>query len=182
VDALICAPYSWVGLKAYISQGGVNREDGLLVAADGYTVRQAVEDWLAYGLANRNEATKITNRHLCDKHVLPLLGAWKLRDLTAPKVDGWLVGLSGTLSTRTLQMVRACLNRSAKRAMARDWVKRNVVELTEVPAGQPGRASKSLTAQQADDVLTKTAPDRLHAYTVISLLTGARTEELRALR
>ena len=31
--------------------------------------------------------------------------------------------------------------------MARDLVKRDVVELTEVPAGQPGRLSKSLTAQ-----------------------------------
>jgi integrase len=31
-------------------------------------------------------------------------------------------------------------------------------------------------------VLTKTAQDRLHHYIVVSLLTGARTEELRALR
>ena len=31
-------------------------------------------------------------------------------------------------------------------------------------------------------MLTKTAHDRLHAYIVVSLLTGARTEELRALR
>jgi integrase len=31
-------------------------------------------------------------------------------------------------------------------------------------------------------VLTKTRPDRLHNYIVLSLLTGARTEELRALR
>ena len=59
-------------------------------------------------------------------------------------------------------------------------MKRNVVELTEVPTGQPGRRSKSLSSQQADDVLTKAAPDRLHAYIVVSLLTGARTEELRA--
>ena len=66
--------------------------------------------------------------------------------------------------------------------MTRDKVKRNVVELTEVPTGQPGRPSKSLTAEQADGVLTKTAPDRLHPYIVVSLLTGARTEELRALR
>jgi hypothetical protein len=65
--------------------------------------------------------------------------------------------------------------------MARDELKRNVVELTEVPTGQPGRRSKSLSSEQADDVLTKTAPDRLHAYIVVSLLTGARTEELRAL-
>jgi integrase len=66
--------------------------------------------------------------------------------------------------------------------MARDRVKRNVVELTEVPTGRAGRPSKSLTAQQADGVLTMTAPDRLHHYIVVSMLTGARTEELRALR
>jgi integrase len=31
-------------------------------------------------------------------------------------------------------------------------------------------------------VITKTASDRMHPYIVVSLLTGARTEELRALR
>jgi integrase len=39
-----------------------------------------------------------------------------------------------------------------------------------------------LTPKQVDDVLTKTASDRLHSYIVVSLLTGGRTEELRALR
>lgn len=158
-----------------------DQADGLPLAAGDFTVRHAVEDWLTHGLSNRDVATQTTNRHLAEKHVLPLLGARKLRDLTASEVDTWLTGLSKTLSTRTLQGVRACLSRSIKRAMARDKIKRNVVELTEIPVGQPGRPSKSLTAQQADDVLTKTAPDRLHAYIVVALLTGARTEELRAL-
>jgi integrase len=111
--------------------------------------------------------------------VLPHLGARKLRDLSATEVDAWLVKLSATLSTRTLQGGRSCLNRAIKRAMARDRVKRNVVELTEVPKGRPGRPSKSLTEQQADGVLVRT---RLHHYIVVSMLTGARTEELRALR
>jgi integrase len=39
-----------------------------------------------------------------------------------------------------------------------------------------------MTAQQADHVITKTASDTMHPYIVVSLLTGARTEELRALR
>ena len=137
---------------------------------------------MAYGLTNRDPATRTTYANLCRKHVLPHLGARKLRDLSATEVDAWLVGLSATLSTRALQAVRSCLNRALKRAMARDRVKRNVVELTEVPKGRPGRPSKSLTAQQADGVLTKTAPDRLHHYIVVSMVTGARTEELRALR
>ena len=138
-------------------------------------MRHAVEDWLAHGLGRQSAATVTKYRHLCAKQVLPALGAWKLRDLSAAEVDQWLAGLSLSHSTRTVQEIRACLNRSVKRAMARDKVKRNVVELTEVPTGQPGRQSKSLSAEQADDVLTKTTADRLHSYIVVSLLTGART-------
>jgi integrase len=159
-----------------------SREDGVVLTRDGFTVRQAVADWLEHGLSSRDKATRQANRHLCEKHVLPYLGARKLRDLTATEVDEWLATLATSLSTRTLQGVRACLNRAVRRAMARDKVKRNVVELTEVPAGLPGRPSKAMTAQQADDVITKTASDRMHSYVVVSLLTGARTEELRALR
>ena len=48
--------------------------------------------------------------------------------------------------------------------------------------GTAGRPSKSLTLAQAADLLTaaKKHPT-MHAYIVVSLLTGARTEELRAL-
>lgn len=89
-------------------------EDGLVVANDGYTVAQAVEDWLTYGLSNRDPATQEVNRRLCEKHVIPLLGARKLRELKATEVDAWLRELATTLSTRTLQAIRSCLNRSCK--------------------------------------------------------------------
>jgi integrase len=158
-----------------------DHEDGLALGRDDYTVGHAVEDWLAYGLGRQGPATLTKYRIFCGKHIIPLLGARKLRDLTAREVDAWLFELSKSLSTATLQRVRSCLNRAVKRAMARDLVKRNVVELTEVPTGRAGRRSKSLTPKQVDDVLTKTATDRLHTYIVVSLLTGGRTEELRAL-
>jgi len=67
------------------------------------------------------------------------------------------------------------------RAMARDLVRRNVVALCSVSQGRPGRPSKSLTLAQAEAILTAAEGSRLHAYIVVSLLTGARTEELRAL-
>lgn len=66
--------------------------------------------------------------------------------------------------------------------MARDLVRRNVIELCSVPNGRPGRPSKSLTMAQAVDVLTNTSGHRMHNFIVVGLLTGARTEELRALR
>ena len=54
--------------------------------------------------------------------------------------------------------------------------------LCTVPTGQAGRPSKSLTLAQADALLTSARDSPLHAYVVLSLLTGARTEEVRALR
>ncbi|MFF0077384.1 tyrosine recombinase XerC [Streptomyces sp. NPDC005494] len=156
-------------------------EDGLAIAPTNYTVTDAVNDWLAYGLAGRDQRTIENCTSLSQQHVVPALGARKLRDLSAEDVDRWLAAKSRVLSTRTLQAVHSCLNRSVKRAMARDKVKRNVVELCAVPQGQAGRPSKALTFVQAGAVLKAAAGTSMHAYIVVALLTGARTEELRAL-
>lgn len=66
----------------------------------------------------------------------------------------------------------------------RDKIRRNIVLLCEVPEGRTGRPSKSLTLPQAEAVLkaAEQGPVRMRAYIVVSLLTGARTEEMRALR
>lgn len=109
-------------------------------------------------------------------------GARKLRDLTASDVDRWLAAKAKHLSTRTLRLLHSLLEQAVVRAMARDKVKRNVVMLCEVPAGVDGRPSKSLTLDQAWAVLAEGEESRLYAYLVVSLLTGARTEELRELR
>jgi integrase len=66
--------------------------------------------------------------------------------------------------------------------MARDLVARNVAALCGVPRGRAGRPSKSLTFDQAKALLDAAQSTvLLHAYITVSLLTGARTEELRAL-
>ncbi|MGW6518508.1 site-specific integrase [Streptomyces sp. NPDC054962] len=140
-----------------------------------------MKDWLDYGLAGLDSSTLATTRLLSEKHVIPSLGARKLRDLSAEDVDRWLATKAKTLSTRTLQSIHSYLNRAVKRAMARDKVKRNVVELGPVPQGQAGRPSKALTFAQADAVLRGAEGTSMHAYIVLALLTGARTEELRAL-
>ena len=155
-------------------------EDGLSLAQTGYTVAQAVEDWLTYGLTDRAASTVDKNRHLC-KHITTGLGARKLRDLTATDVDRWLLQLAKNLSTSTVQRIYECLNRTITRAMARDKVNRNVVALCGVPTGRPGRPSKSLTLPAAKALLDAAEDSRIYAYVVLSLLTGARTEELRAL-
>jgi hypothetical protein len=105
-----------------------------------------------------------------------LLGAGLERG-TRPDIG--VNSLRENLATRSLQELRSCLSRSVRRAMMRGLVDRNVVELCQVPRGRPGRPSKSLTVAQVRDVLVLTTRDPMHCYIVVSLLTGARTEELR---
>lgn len=156
-------------------------EAGLPIASQDYTVAEAVEDWLAYGLPGRSPNTVEKYGYLCRGHLIPDLGARKLVRLSADDVDKWLEAKAKILATSTLQRLHECLARAVDRAMARDKVKRNVVKLCGVPTGQPGRPSKSLTYPQAAALLDAAEGDPLEAYIVNSLLTGARTEEMRAL-
>jgi integrase len=156
-------------------------EDGQITSRNSYTVAQAVRDWLQFGLVGRDEDTIAKCTILASTHIIPALGARKLRDLSADEVDQWLADKAKTLSTSTLQNLHSILKRSITRAQARDKVKRNVVLLCDIPQGRRGRPSKSLTFDQADALLTAAEGRSLHAYIVVSLLTGARTEELRAL-
>jgi len=151
-------------------------------ASDSYTVADAVRDWLDKGLKDRDEGTKAANRILAGQHVTPLIGAIKLKELTADQIDDWLDGLTGKLATRSLQGVHAILKRSIRQAQARDKVLRNVAELVATPKGKPGRPSRAMTLEQATAMLEHAKASRLHAYVVVSLLTGIRTEEARALR
>jgi len=158
-----------------------DHEDGLAIAPQNFSVADAVNDWLTYALTARSSGTRDNYTSLSATHIIPALGARKLRDLRADDIDRWLADKAKSLSTRTLRLLHSILNRSINRAMARDKVKRNVVALCSIPKGQPGRPSKALTLAQAKAVLTAADESRLCAYVVLSLLIGARTEELRAL-
>ena len=168
--------------KAKLRQLVRDQDDGQVLGGQTYTVRDAVESWLAHGLTGRQEST-VTNRTILARtHIIPALGARKLVHLSAEEVDEWLTLKAEVLSTDTLHRLLSILRQSIRRAQARDLVKRNVALLCDVPRGNAGRPSKSVTLAQAADLLRAAEKHpAMHAYIVMSLLTGARTEELRAL-
>jgi integrase len=163
-----------------------------------YTVRQAAQDWLAHGLDGRSPKTVTKNQNVLEP-ILTVIGARKLRDLTAADVRQALAAMAAGYSTAAVSMGHLALKRAIRHAEANDLVSRNVATLADTPKGQEGRPSKSLTLDQAAAVITaaRTQPVMelrpglkdvrrpaalMHAYIVLSLLSGIRTEEARALR
>src|SRR6266487_790900 len=163
-----------------------------------YTVRQAAQDWLAHGLDGRSPKTVTKNQNVLEP-ILKVIGARKLRDLTAADVRQALAAMAAGYSTAVVSMGHLALKRAIRHAEAGDLVSRNVATLADTPKGQDGRPSKSLTLDQALAVITaaETLPVMelrpglkdvrrpaalMYAYIILSLLIGVRTEEARALR
>lgn len=88
-----------------------------------YTVRRAVEDWLADGLDGRSAKTVSTYREV-RVPLMALIGSAKLRGLTSRQVRAALVKLSADRSTRTLQITRNALVRAIRLAEINDLVGR----------------------------------------------------------
>jgi len=157
-------------------------EAGLLPASERVTVSQLVEQWLEFGRSTVSDRTRRGNEDAYLLYIKPQLGGRRLRDLRPDEVDRWLLSLTPRLSTSSIKQVRSVLKRSIDRGVRHGLVDRNVVDLCPPPKGREGRRSKSLTLEQASDVLDKTRAHRMHAYIVLSLLVGVRPEEARALR
>ncbi len=144
-------------------------------------MREAVDDWLREGLDGTSERTRTLYEGLLGP-LLDAIGARPLRDLSAGDVRSGLGKLADRYSTRSLQITRISLERAIRHAESDDLVGRNVAALVKAPQGRSGRPSKSFTLEQAKALLAAAEGTRLHAYVVLSLLVGIRTEEARALR
>jgi integrase len=152
-------------------------------APAGYTVRQAVDDWLETGLDGRSEST-VTKYRCVLRPVVERLGRAVLHDLTAHDVRQALNLLAKEQSTATVAMAHNALTRAIRHAESRDLIRRNVSALIDTPKGQVGRPSRAMTIEQARRVIEiagDLAKHRLGACVTLCLQTGIRTEEARAL-
>jgi integrase len=147
-----------------------------------YTVAMAVGDWLQQGLDGRSPKTLSTYRGVTAP-LMPLIGKIPLRDLTAADVRAALMRIGATRSSRTVTIAHGSLIRAIRHAEANDLVRRNVAALIRAPKGSTrGRPSRALNLADVSALLEAARGHRLHAYVVVSLTTGIRTEEARALR
>lgn len=77
--------------------------------------------------------------------ILNVIGARKLRDLSAADVQQALATMAAGYTTTAVTMGHLALKRVIRHAEASDLISRNVATLADTPKGQEGRPSKSLT-------------------------------------
>jgi integrase len=144
-----------------------------------YTVGQCVADWL--DSLTLDPVTVAEYRGQAEKWIYPKLGATKLKDFKATDADRFFKDLGKALGKRSLMMIKSTLRRSIRRAQVQDLIGKNVVELVDLPSGQPGRPSRAMTEEQAGKVL-KTAVGRGPSFVKVVKLSMSRYQATHAAR
>ena len=126
--------------------------------------RECLKDWLE--TLNTQAESTVTGYRGMAGHMAGLIGTVKLADLKVRDVQFALGKLAERLSTRSVRLARMILIQAIRNAMANDLVVRNVADLANVPAGRPGRPSRSLDLEQAlRELVPKQAAGRAKAGT-----------------
>ena len=148
-----------------------------------YSVNDCVADWLSDGLDGRSDKTRQTYTEAVAP-LLAVIGKKLLRDLTAREVRRGLVAIAEDRSSRSVAIAHNVVTRAIQRAAAHDLVGRNVAALAERPQGQAaGRPSKAMTKDVALQLFRVCLDDSgIGSYLILSMMTGCRPEEMRALR
>ncbi len=123
------------------------------------------------------------------RHIVPLIGAVRLSDLTAEVADEWVSALTSVnkagkprLGATSARLVRKVLSMALEEAVQRGRLGRNPVVLTQPP--KLDRAPKKLgwTLEEAKRFLDVASEHRLYAAFHLCLVTGMRRGEILGLR
>jgi integrase len=156
-------------------------ESGLKVTGS-YTVSQCLDAFLEAGLEGLAPSTVALHTHNV-KLLKPLLGAYKLRELSGVHVQKALRAIGEDQTTRSVTLAKNTLERAIRLAQANDKVARNIAEVVKAPSGQ--KTSKPRQAFSLEEMLAvlKAAEGyrNMDAYIAVGFMTGASPDELRGL-
>jgi integrase len=156
-------------------------EDGLASGGRQLTVALLAEEWLRHRSGELSASTLEVRTWAVRQHLVPALGARRVRQLTAEDVSLFLQGLAlAGYARASLDKIRGVLVQVLRHAERQGLVARNVAALVPTPAG-PRAEGRSLTVDQARLLLQAAHGHPLEAAFVLGLTCGLRPGELLGL-
>ena len=166
-------------LQATIAEG--------LPTGDTDTLGPFLTWWLGRLEAKAGSGKKSVNtvdnaRWAVEKWITPALGTKRLRDLSPEDVERLLDKMAAAgRSHRTIVRVKSYLGQALAVAQSRRKVSWNVARVAEMPETMAPAERRSLTPDEARDVLHAAEGHRLEALFVTALMLGLRPGELTGL-
>ena len=134
--------------------------------------------------SGKKSANTVDNaRWAVEKWIVPTLGTKRLRDLSPEDVERLLdkMAVAGR-SHRTIVRVKSYLGQALAVAQSRRKVSWNVARVAEMPETSAPAERRSLTHDEAKDILKAAEGHRLEGLFVTAMMLGLRPGELTGLR
>jgi len=135
--------------------------------------------------AKEKSANTIDNAHyLLDHHVRPALGGVRVDRVTVARVESAFAAMATDgYATSTIDRAWLYLNQACEHGLRVGRIKSNPAASVLLPAARPGKQRKTLTIEQAQQLLVEAIPaDRQPAMWLTGLMCGLRPGELAGLR
>jgi integrase len=156
---------------------------GTLPASTSRTLASEIEHWRDYVLPAKRRAPATVEQYRWALDIAETkLGRAKLATLSVEQVERALGGLAERYSMNSVRLVRNAVSQVLGEAERRGHVTRNVARLAHLPAkATPPAERDALSADEARRLLAAAQGERLEAYWILALTTGARRGELLGL-
>lgn len=123
---------------------------------DGESLAEFLDVWLLSKEGRVAVATLEQHAWAVRRHITPLIGAVRLRDMTAELLDGWVGQLSAAtpsgrprLGATSARLVRKVLSMALEEAVQRGRIPRNPVVLTQPPRAERSRRKLGWSLDEA---------------------------------
>jgi integrase len=148
------------------------------------TVAQLLEHWLEASASTQRPRTLYENRRKIERRIRPALGAVRLDQLDAHKLDAFYrTTLADGLAPATVHKLHAILSAACRQAVKWGWLDRAPTESASPPS--PKRKPMAVPTPEQLSTLIRAAEDEdpvLATAIALAALTGLRRGELVALR
>jgi integrase len=171
-------------LRALLRSG----DTGEHVAPDRGTLAEWANHWIEVGAPGRKKravGARAVERYeqLLRTHVLPTLGAHKLQDIHSSDIDRLYLGLEGKMAPGTLRILHTTFNACLATAVRTKKLAINpMVSLTREPSNTESDHGIALDDEQLKTLVQGFKGSALYGIVSVAAFTGARRNEILALR
>jgi integrase len=154
-------------------------DEGLPAPDDRMTVSQLFTRWHDDVLRHQVAPSAAENyKSIADNHIIPTLGRKKVSRVTTTDIDKLIsTKIDSKLAVSTVRRVRSILVQALDQAVKWGVVGRNVGKSTRGPKDTSRKVGRTLTPEQARDLLEAAELHRLGALFVLMLTLGLRRGE-----
>lgn len=160
-------------------------QTGNYIEPSSITVKKWFEDWLEGRRPHIEEKTYLGHELMIRRHIVPALGAMKLKDVRTRDIQNLLnEKLASGLSVRTVKYIYTTLNMGFKQAVRERLITFNPAdsEAVELPKDREKERVMPAREEMAKFLATARRHSKHYAAFVLELATGLRRGELLALR